>query len=197
MDLKTIGTYDKMAEVYKNETSTFWERFPRTFLDKFIELSGERILDVGSGPGRDGLLLQKSGKYVVCLDASKEMTRISGERGLDSIVGDFNSLPFKDSAFDAVWSFMSLLHLSKDSIDTALDEIHRVLLPCGVFGLGLKEGEGEEYRESLGESMPRLYSYYKKDEVLDLMERHGFELLYFESFKPEPRRYLNFVLKKK
>jgi len=99
MDQQTINTYNQLAKEYDAETTDFWDRFPRTFFDKFIELSKEKILDVGSGSGRDGLILQKAGLDVICLDASESMIRISTERGLKSILGDFNSLPFENEGF--------------------------------------------------------------------------------------------------
>jgi ubiquinone/menaquinone biosynthesis C-methylase UbiE len=117
MDKETINTYNKMAKDYDLETEDFWKRFPHTFLDKFIELSGQKIIDIGSGPGRDGLLLQGAGKDVVCLDASEAMIKISSDKGLRSILGDFNDLPFEDQSFDAVWSYTALLHVPKKSVD--------------------------------------------------------------------------------
>ncbi len=80
MDKQTINTYNKMAKQYDEETVDFWDRFPRTFLNRFVRLSGIKILDVGSGPGRDGLLLQQAGKKVVCVDASEAMVKLSSER---------------------------------------------------------------------------------------------------------------------
>jgi len=196
MDQQTVDTYNKMAREYDDETVDFWERFPRTFLDKFIKLSGEKILDVGSGPGRDGLLLQNAGKDVVCLDASKEMINLSSEKGLLSVLGSFDSLPFLDSSFNGVWSYTTLLHTPKASIDIPLKEIHRVLRPSGIFALGLIEGDTEEYKESSGVNMPRLFSLYKKKEVENLCKKHGFELVYFETFKPRSKNYLNFIFRK-
>ena len=61
MDEKTIKTYNQMAKEYEDETVDFWKRFPRTFFDKFAELVKGKVLDVGSGPGRDGLLLKERG----------------------------------------------------------------------------------------------------------------------------------------
>jgi ubiquinone/menaquinone biosynthesis C-methylase UbiE len=80
MDKQTIDTYNKRAKEYDDETVDFWNLFPRTFLDRFIELSGKEIVDVGSGPGRDGLLLQQAGKEIVCVDASEAMVKLSEER---------------------------------------------------------------------------------------------------------------------
>lgn len=91
-----------MAREYDNETVMFWDRFPRTFLKTFIELSGRKVIDVGSGPGRDGLLLQQAGKEVVCIDASEAMVKLSSERGLESVVASFEDLPFGNESFDGV-----------------------------------------------------------------------------------------------
>jgi len=69
MDKKTIDTYNELAQEYDDETKDFWERFPRSILDKFIKLAKGSVLDVGSGPGRDGLILQQHGLSVTCIDA--------------------------------------------------------------------------------------------------------------------------------
>ncbi|HEU5114820.1 MAG TPA: class I SAM-dependent methyltransferase [Candidatus Paceibacterota bacterium] len=196
MDQQTINTYNKMAKEYDEETVDFWDRFPRTFLDKFIELSGKKIIDVGSGPGRDGLLLQKAGKAITCVDASEAMVKLSSERGLESVIASFEGLPFGDASFDGVWSYTALLHIPKKSIDDALKEISRVLKPSGMFALGLIEGDTEEYRESSGVGLPRLFSYYKKNEVVELCRKHDLELVHFESFKPRSKNYINFIFRK-
>ncbi|MCX6701684.1 MAG: class I SAM-dependent methyltransferase, partial [Candidatus Zambryskibacteria bacterium] len=162
MDQKTINTYDELAEEYDKETVDFWNRFPRTIFDKFIGLTKGKVLDVGSGPGRDGSILKEAGLDVVCLDASESMIKLSKERGLNSVVGDFNSLPFKNESFEGVWAYTSLLHIPKSEVKKPLSEIQRVLKLGGIFGLGLIEGETELYRESSGVDKPRWFSFYKK-----------------------------------
>lgn len=196
MDKQTIDTYNKMAKEYDNETVDFWNQFPRTFLDKFVELSGKKIVDVGSGPGRDGLLLQQTGKEVVCVDASEAMVKLSSERGLQSVLAGFDTLPFDDHSVDGVWSYTALLHIPKKSVSTSLKEISRVLKPSGIFALGLIEGDTEEYKESSGVDMPRWFSFYPKEEVENICKEHGFDLVYFETFKPRSKNYLNFIFRK-
>ncbi len=197
MDKKTIQTYNKMAKEYDDETVDFWDRFPRTFFDDFINSVKGKVLDVGSGPGRDGAILKEKGLEVVCLDASEAMVKLSLARGLNSVVGDFMNLPFPNETFDGAWAYTSLLHVSKTEIDKAFEEIKRVLKRSGILGLGLIEGEREEYRESSGVNMPRLFSFYKKEEIENLLAKHGFEITYFESFKPRSKFYLNFIAKRK
>lgn len=196
MDQKTIQTYNQMVKEYDDETVDFWQRFPRTFFDKFAELVQGKILDVGSGPGRDGLLLKEKGLEVICLDASEAMIKLCEEKGLQSVVGDFLSMPFENNSFDGAWAYTSLLHIPKADVSKAFDEVRRVLKDDGILGLGLIEGEKEEYRESSGVNMPRWFSFYTKEEIEKLLEKHNFKVLYFEQFKPGSKNYLNFIAQK-
>lgn len=197
MDAKTIETYNQLAREYDEETVDFWERFPRTFIDSFAAAVGKgSILDVGSGPGRDGLLLTEAGLDVTCLDASEAMVALSSARGLRSVQGDFLALPFQDESFGGVWAYTSLLHVPKAEIAKALSEIGRVLAPDGVFGLGMIEGADELYRESSGVGQPRLFSFYSKDELESLLRAHGFEPFYFDTFQPRSKNYLHFLGRK-
>lgn len=196
MDPQTIDTYNKRAKEYDEETIDFWDQFPRTFLDKFIELSGHTVANIGSGPGKDGLLLKDAGKEVTCVDASEAMIALSIARGLTSIKATADDLPFDDQLFDAVWSYTTLLHIPKKDIGASLAEIARVIKPQGIFALGLIEGQTESYKQSSGVDLPRLFTLFTKDEVIELCGQHGFDLVYFDTFKPASKNYLNFIFKK-
>lgn len=193
MDDKTILAYDNYAEKYDEETIDFWERFPRTFFDKFISLSSGKILDIGSGPGRDGKILQSNGLEVICVDASQSMVELSAKRGLKSIVADFAELPFEDNHFDGVWAYTSLLHVPKKQMNQSIIELKRVLKPNGIFGLGMIEGDTEEYRVTSKVIEPRWFSFYNRNELETLLKENGFDILYFEQFKPNTKNYLNFI----
>lgn len=73
------------------------------------------------------------------------MVKMSAEKGLVSVLGNFNHLPFEDESFSAVWAYTSLLHVPKSQVDKPLSEVYRVLENDGIFGLGLIEGETELY----------------------------------------------------
>ena len=196
MDLKTVQTYNHLATEYDNETMDFWDRFPRTFIDEFAKRVNGKVLDVGSGPGRDGLILKNKGLEVICMDASDSMLEFCKQRGLETVKGDFMSLPFPDESFEGVWSYTSLLHVTKSDVSQALKEVYRVLKSDGVFGLGMIEGQGEGYRESAGADQPRWFSYYTKEELEGLLLKHGFELAYFETIQPRTKKYLHFIATK-
>jgi ubiquinone/menaquinone biosynthesis C-methylase UbiE len=196
MDQQTIITYNKISNEYDKETANFWKLFPNVFIDKFIELSGKRIVDVGSGPGRDGLLFKNAKKDVVCVDASEAMVNLCSGRGLEAVLAGFDNLPFEDKSFEGAWSYTALLHVPKKSIRSPLREIYRVLKPSGIFALGLIEGNTEEYRESAGAGMLRWFSLYQKDEIVKICEDNNFELVWSEELNLHTKKYLHFIFRK-
>lgn len=193
MDKKTIETYNQRVKEYDNETIEFWNNFPRSFIEVFVNKVEGKVLNIGSGPARDSEILRDGGLKVICLDASEEMIKISSEKGFESVVGDFLNLPFDNESFSGVWAYTSLLHVSKKDLDKAFEEIKRVLKKGGVFALGLIEGETEEYKESSGVNLPRLFSFYTKEEIEKNLINHGLDVIYFEEFKPRSKTYLNFI----
>lgn len=192
MDKTTINAYNQTAQEYEDQTSDFWDRFPRTFLDEFLNLGKGKILDLGSGPGRDALIFKQEGNDVVCLDASNEMLKLCKEKGLQTIEGDFAKLPFEPETFDGVWAYTSLLHVPKKDLPKILSQIHTVLKPDSVLALGMIEGTEEMYKEKEGEGK-RWFSYYSNKELVDMLEEAGFQIIFQEEFKPGARRYLNII----
>jgi SAM-dependent methyltransferase len=113
----TIETYDKYSQVYDNEVIGFWDNFPKDFVDSFVrQLPGKRVLNLGSGSGRDAVLLRNRGLEVVCLDASKAMTDITTNLGFESYNADFSHMDFTEASFDGVWAYTSLIHIRQEVV---------------------------------------------------------------------------------
>ena len=197
MDLVTIETYNQLAKEYDNETIDFWERFPGGFIDEFAKRISGSMLNVGSGPGRDSVLLRARGIDVTCLDASETMVKMTEAQGFRSILGDFESMLFTDGEFDGVWAYTSLLHVPKSEIGRSLDEIHRVLKSGGVFALGMREGDFDGYRESSEIPLLRWFAFYSKEELETLLDSYGFEIVHFVEYRPGTKNYLNFIAVKR
>ncbi|MCL5735934.1 MAG: methyltransferase domain-containing protein [Actinobacteria bacterium] len=97
-----------------------------------------RVLDVGCGTGR---LLRLTGQQLpaaelVGVDGSPEMIRMAQRATRDSatvrfIQGLAESLPFRDGAFDLVFSTISFHHWADQT--RGLSEVSRVLAPGGVL----------------------------------------------------------------
>jgi len=101
---------------------------------------GGRILDLATGTGELPLLARRAGRTepIVALDRNREMLKRAGAKGLRSgqegvsfVVGDLNSLPVAENAFDAVLMGYGLRY-PVDLLAT-LTAIRRALRPGGVF----------------------------------------------------------------
>lgn len=116
-----------------------------------------RLLEIGSGPGRDAVALRDAGHDVVAVDLSMEHARRCRATGVDVVNASARYLPFADGAFGAVWSMSTLMHVPNSAIDRVLGEVRRVLRPQGVATIGVWGGPGvEEYSEmDLAAGRPR------------------------------------------
>jgi SAM-dependent methyltransferase len=94
--------------------------------------SGQRVLDVGCGSGAFLRAAADRGARVSGLDASAALVEIARERTpeADVRVGDMESLPFGDDAFDVVTGFNAFFFAA--DMTAALREAGRVAKPGGA-----------------------------------------------------------------
>jgi len=103
---------------------------PELVFQAVAEVDPARVLEVGCGPGELAERIQRElAASVVAIDISPRMVDLTRERGVDARVGDAQSLPFTDGAFDCVVAAWMLYHVP--SVDRALAEYARVLRPGG------------------------------------------------------------------
>lgn len=95
-----------------------------------VELSGRRILDVGSGGGGLVRWLAAQGARATGLETQQplvaEARALEPVAGEDYVVGRGESLPFADDAFDTVIFSFSLHHVPEGAMRAALAEAGRV-----------------------------------------------------------------------
>ncbi len=138
------GGEDIHIGIYQDENEAIADASQRTVASMFEQL-GELpeqawVLDVGAGYGGSARWLARHhGLRVTALNLSevenerdREMNRDQGLSDLIEVVdGDFESLPFDDDQFDAVWSQDAILHSGNRR--KVFAEIDRVLKPGGPF----------------------------------------------------------------
>lgn len=111
------------------------------FLEAFGPVPGERVLDVGAGPGFLAAAMAEAvgtSGSVCGVDVSEPLLKIArsecGDRdAIEFRHGDAASLPYPDEAFDAVVSTQVLEYVP--DVDAALAEVHRVLRVGGRVAL--------------------------------------------------------------
>lgn len=97
---------------------------------------GDRILDIGSGPGAALEAAVAAGaEFVAGVDPSPSMVARASKRVPSAEVkeGSVEDLPFGDEEFSAVWSIATFHHWADR--EAGLREMLRVLKPGGAFYL--------------------------------------------------------------
>lgn len=134
-----------------------------------------RWLEVGVGSGRfAGALGISDG-----LDPSPAMLALAARRGIDTVRGRGEELPYRDATFDGILMVTTLCFLTDPK--TTLSECHRVLRHGGSLFVGIVPAEsawGRLYRAKGREGHP-FYSkarFYTCEQVVRLCAEAGFAL---------------------
>lgn len=103
--------------------------------------TGDRVLDVGTGPGILAAAAARRGAIATGIDFAESMISEAATRypSIDFRVGDAVSLAFDDESFDAVVMGFTLFLISEP--DRALSEAFRVLVPGGRLAFTIWDGQ--------------------------------------------------------
>ena len=168
---------------------------------KFLPLLREqaRILDLGSGSGRDACYFQNHGYQVTALEPSKNLCReirkvFSGE----IVCPDIQSYQ-PEQRFDGIWACASFLHLQEKEVLSFFEKINLYLNDNGIIYLSGKNGipTGEatdgryflEFTEALKEKILVTNERMKLEELWyteDVSGRKGFRwvnMIFMPSYK--------------
>jgi SAM-dependent methyltransferase len=193
----TIAAYNQYHQVYDEEVAAFWNKFPQTTVQAFCNsLPGNNVLNVGSGSGRDAVILRGQGLTVTCLDASPKMVEMTRQLGFPSRVAEFSHMQLPAQEFDGAWAYTSLIHVPPAEAAQAIQAVARALKPHGTLLIGIILGQdaGMVTRKTMPGAQ-RYFKYYTKPEITNLVSPLGFELCYEEEYQPHNTIYLSQVYK--
>jgi ubiquinone/menaquinone biosynthesis C-methylase UbiE len=96
---------------------------------------GDRVVDIGCGPGNAVKAAARRGAFAVGVDPAPVMLRLARllvrERNVAWHQGTAEALPLPDEGATVVWSVATIHHWQ--DVDQGLREVHRVLEPGGRF----------------------------------------------------------------
>lgn len=194
--VKTVEYYDNEANTWSashggDDDESWW----KDEMTRFKEyLPNGKVIEIGSGVGKDAQALISLGYDYVGTDASIGLLELARQRNplalfvkkyiheLDSSLGEF----------DGFWASAVLLHIPRDEMINSLLVISSVLKKDGIGFITMKEGEGEQIDEKTG----RLFTYYKEHEFRDVLESTGFFVLEVKKRDTEKDNWLIFYVKK-
>jgi len=171
-----IETYNKYAKIYSEHTANKLLQFQ---LAKFVSLlpSKSKVLDAGCGCGRDAAYLKEDGLDVVAIDISPAIIEEAKLNNVIVVNGDLLKLNYK-TEFDGIWCMATLADISKKDAPKLVKNFYNSLKDSGIMYIAVKEGDGENLvQKGLYENSPRFYALYKKEELENLIEDNGFNIL--------------------
>ena len=190
----TRESYDKFAKgwIDSHDSPGFWAKEFEQF-QKVLPTG--RILEIGSGGGRDAAELVRLGYDYVGTDISTGLIREARFRNpsLEFIEVSVYDLDF-DSKFDGFWCAAVLLHIPKNRIDESLQSIRRNVNKNGVGLITIKDGYGEEITPG---PFSRFFSYWTDKEFSDVLRDNSFSVEWRGSKMSDNTPWLSYIVRKR
>lgn len=131
------------------------------FLRKHAALEGARVLDMGSGIGKNAHFFAEREASVTGVEISETAIALAKKRAkqtgvfVEYIQGDIGKiLPFHNGLFDAAFDILSSNSLSERERATYLSETHRILKQGGYFLIKALAKDGDKNARTLLSKYP-------------------------------------------
>lgn len=172
----TVRAYDLDAAAYVEASPTMPDSV-RADIEAFADRlgPGARVLEIGSGGGRDARLMEELGLRVRRTDITPAFVALLREQGVDADLVDplVDDLSSPDGPYDAVWANASLLHVERAHLATVLSRLAAVTRTGGVLRVSVKEGEGEGWSTHGPVSNPRHFTFWRAEPLRDVTTGAG------------------------
>ncbi|MDF8263982.1 ceramidase domain-containing protein [Luteipulveratus flavus] len=172
----TIAAYEADAEAYRDATA----RVSAPVRDRIETFAaavgvGGHVLEIGSGPGHDALLLESAGVRVDRTDITPAFVRMLRDAGheartLDPLTGELGG------PYDGVWASAVLLHVARADVGTVLRRLRTATREGGLLHASVKEGEGEGWSAGGNVAAPRHFTYWSEHEWRTALTEAGWQV---------------------
>jgi SAM-dependent methyltransferase len=180
----TVAAYDARAAAYRSATPRAPEQVVAALDLLAVRVGpGGRVLEIGSGGGRDALLLEARGVAVRRTDITPgfvDLLRADGHAAdvVDPLVDDLRdpARPGDPTPYDGVWANACLLHVDRHDLPVVLSRLAAVTRAGGALRLSLKEGDGEGWSSHGSIEVRRRFTYWRLAELTDVLTGAGWHV---------------------
>lgn len=177
----TIAAYDESATAYRDGAVPGPARAAAALvLRRFTDLlpSRGRVLEIGSGPGRDATMLENAGFRVRRTDISPgfvELLRSSGHAAdlVDPLTDDLSDPLHQGEPYDGVWASACLLHVQRPDLAVVLARLAGATRAGGALHVSVKEGDGEAWSTHGHVAAPRHFTFWREEPLRETLEAAG------------------------
>lgn len=177
----TQSSYEATADEFTHYVA---DLAPLESIQKFVNLlpPKAKIIDIGSGSGRDAKIFTEKGINVIGIDFSQNLIDIAkGNAPLAEFqLMDIETATFTPSSFDGAWACCSLSHIPKRVFPDVLKNIYSSLKEKGYFYLTVKKGEGEILEKDLyykDRDFVKFWSFFEENELQSFIKSANFKIL--------------------
>jgi SAM-dependent methyltransferase len=177
----TVASYEASAEAYAAGQPPLSDDV-RAAIDAFVALlpTGSRVLEIGSGSGRDALALEERGVSVRRTDITPAFVTMLRAEGHEAAVADPLSDdlddPERDAPYDGVWASASLLHVRREDLPTVLANLAGVTCAGGALHLAVKEGDGARFSVHGNVPGPRHFTFWREPGLRAVLTDAGWDV---------------------
>ena len=177
----TVASYDASAEAYVGNPQELTDTV-RAAMERFLQgmPAGGRVLEIGSGSGRDADELERRGVSVRRTDITPAFVRLLRAAGhdattLDPLTDDLTD-PVRDAPYDGVWASASLIHVRREDLPQVLENLAAVTRPEGMLHLAVKEGDGARFSTHGVIAGPRHFTFWREDGLRTVLAEAGWDV---------------------
>lgn len=174
---ETIAAYQADAAAYAAGTAELPESVARD-LDEFagLVLPGGRVLEIGSGPGRDALELERRGLAVRRTDITPAFVDLMRADGFEAQVVD-PTVDDLGGPWDGVWANAVLIHLDRAEMATVLARLGEATRLGGTLYASVQEGEGEAWATRGHVAGARHFTFWREEALREALARAGWRVV--------------------
>ncbi len=198
---ETISYYRRIAKKWANERrDLYWE----DELKKFSELlaSPAKILEVGFGSWRDAKWFISNGYQYTGFDIVPEFINLAPEDTTGRfLLWDMNHLEFLwNEYFDWFWACACFVHTPRWNLPNILKQMKHFLNSDAVGFISIQQWKEDGWVEQLledGTAYRRFFVYYTEETMRSILIDAGFEILWIDHNKNDPKKWLSFFVRNK
>lgn len=190
---QTLDSYNNYLQEYIDGTPHEVSGGQKIWIDTALAKlpSNARILEIGSGFGRDADYMESKGFAVARTDAAQSFVGYMNQNGKNTELLNVITDEIEGS-FDMIFANAVLLHLTPEELNATLGKIRLALRREGILTFTMKRGSGSEWSEAkIG--APRFFQYWEQKPLIQILEESGF-IISWSSAKTD-EKWLHIIAK--